>query len=184
MRILIVLPTVYPEKMKLMLHSMELTKSIHSDFVSWSYGTVTHAINHIFKSNPNYDFYMIINDDIEFKTLLWDSKLAKKGKITWGNDLFQGDNLCTFPMIDGDIARALGWLQCPRINRYYGDMVWKEIGKQLGILEYIPEVVIEHKWEGVSHPGDNKDDRLAYVKWLAYESYYDINRVREVLNGK
>lgn len=183
MRILTICPSIYPFKLTKMLESFELTKSNYTDMVICGEGTVTEAINNAFNNAPEYNFYFIGNDDIEFRTPLWDLKLAQKGKITYGNDLFQGENLCTFPMIDGDIARALGWLQLPTLNRYCGDVVWKFIGQQLNILEYDSEVIIEHKWEGCSHPEENKEDMKKFAEWLP-GSFKDINKIRSVLNGR
>lgn len=145
--------------------------------------TVTEIINHAFKNNPKYDFYHITNDDVEYQTKDWDLKLAVKGKITYGDDLLQGYGLCTFPMIDGDIVRALGWLQLPSLNRYSGDIIWKFLGQACNCLEYHPEVVIKHQWEGCEYPEINKDDMKAFAEWLPW-SYRDVVKIKRVLNAK
>lgn len=181
MKILAVLPTIYPEKMDKMCESMNLTKSKYTDFTFCSEGTVTEAINIMFNANPDYDFYMILNDDIEFMTPLWDIKLTQnKGNISYGDDLLQGKNLCTFPMLDGDIARAVGWLQLPTLNKFCGDVVWRTIGQSLNILEYHPEVIIKHHWEGCSNDLIHKEDVSAFARWLQV-SHKDINKIREAL---
>lgn len=181
MKILIVCPSIYPEKMHKMLESMNITKSVNTDFAFSDQGTVTESINIIFNSNPDYDFYFIANDDIEFKTPLWDLSLSNKGKISYGDDLIQDENLCTFPMIDGDIARAVGWLQLPTLNRYCGDVVWRTIGHALNILEYHPEIIIKHNWEGCSDELIHKEDMNRFAQWLPW-SFRDIKKVREVVN--
>lgn len=179
MRILTVCPTIYPDKFKLMMKSFELTKSKNTDIIPISIGSVTEAINAVFKQCPDYDFYHITNDDVEYQTPLWDLKLAKKGKITYGNDLFQGENLCAFPMIDGDIVRALGWLQLPTLNRYCGDVVWKFIGERLDILEYVPDVTIKHLWEG-QDDSVNIQDMGKFAEWLPF-AFRDIVKIKEKL---
>jgi len=88
--------------------------------VYYNKGNITEIFNKAFQDNPDFDYYHMSNDDCVYKTHDWDLKLARKGKITYGNDLFQSENLCTFPMIDGDIVRALGWLQMPTLERYDG----------------------------------------------------------------
>lgn len=183
MRILTICPSIYPNKLEKMLKIFELTKSKHTDIIFSDKGTVTEAINTIFNENLGYDYYHITNDETEYQTPLWDLKLAKKGKITYGNDLFQGENLCTFPMIDGDIARAVGWLQLPTLTRYGGDVVWKFIGERLRILEYVPDVVIEHLWEGCADPQTNLEDMKRFAEWLP-SSFRDIGKIKEALCQK
>lgn len=142
--------------------------------------SITNIFNKAFNDNPDYDFYFMANDDIIFKTLNWDLKLAVKGKISYGNDLIQSNNLCTFPMIDGDIVRALGWLQMPLLSKYCGDVVWKFIADNLKLLNYNPEVIIEHKWEGADEV-INKQDMQAFANWLQV-SHRDINKIRRALD--
>lgn len=180
MKILTVCPTIYLDKLHKMYDTWELTRSKDSTIICSTNPGVTKSINEIFNDNPDYDFYHITNDDCEYKTPLWDLKLAQNGKITYGNDGFQGSNLCTFPMIDGDIARAVGWLQLPALNCYAGDVVWKFIGEALGILEYHPEVEIMHHWEGCSDPATNTKDMEAFANWLPH-SFKDINKIKEAL---
>jgi len=182
MKILAVCPSIYPEKYVKMSNSFDITASKYTKIEFYSHGTVTEAINKIFNNNPNYDFYFIANDDIIFETPLWDLNLAKKGKITYGADGIQNERLCTFPMIDGDIVRALGWLQVPFLTKYSGDQAWMLIGKMLNILEYHPEVKITHKWEG----WDEKlgiEDLKRINEWANTTMKNDIEKVRKVLNG-
>lgn len=160
-----------------------MTRSEHTDIrVNYEKGSITDIFNRTFQTNPDYDFYMMLNDDILFKTKDWDIKLAQKGKISYGDDLFQSQNLPTFPMIDGDIVRALGWLQLPTLNKYAGDIVWRFIGENLKILNYVPEVKIEHKWEGCSDPDMNTKDMQSFANWLPW-SFKDLEKVRRAING-
>lgn len=181
MRILTVIPSIYPEKLDKMLDSYYATVS-RSCLVITSKPGVTTAINEIFTKYPNFDFYFIGNDDMEFLTKDWDIKLATKGKISYGDDGFQGENLPTFPMIDGDIARAVGWLQLPTLNRYSGDVAWKFIGEQLDILNYVPEVKLAHHWEGADEEV-NKADMAAFARWLPW-SFRDTEKIRKALDDK
>lgn len=182
MKILTICPTIHPEKFQSMQESFYLTSSRANTLWAVSEGTVTEAFNNTFNNNLDYDFYFMANDDIEFITPGWDLQLANEGKISWGKDGLQDQGICTFPMIDGDIVRKLGWLQMPKLNRYCGDMVWYFIGKQCGILNYYKDVIIDHKWDGCSHPDINKEDMRIFSEWLPL-SYRDINKVRGVLNG-
>lgn len=183
MRILTICPTKYPYKFEKMLSSFNVTKSKSTDFVMSSHGTVTEAINDMFNYKPDYDFYHITNDDVFYETPLWDLELTKKGKISYGDDGIQAEELPTFPMIDGDIVRALGWLQMPRLNRYCGDLIWKFIGQECGILNYCPGVKITHEWEGCGDPDAHKKDMEIFANWLP-QAYKDVNKVKEMLCQK
>lgn len=166
------------------MDSFLMTRSEETSIrIYYEKGNITNIFNKAFQDNPDYDFYHMTNDDVIYNTVNWDLKLAKKGKITYGADVFQNQNLCTFPMIDGDIVRALGWLQMPKLERYAGDVVWKFIGQNLNILEYIPSVSIEHKWEGCSDPSMNIRDMQNFANWLPF-SFKDLEKVRKALCQK
>lgn len=182
MKILTIVPSIHPKKLAYMMDSYLDTRSDCNDIrINYEEKSITEIFNQVFNSHPDYDFYFMANDDILFKTPEWDLKLANKGKISYGNDLLQGENLCSFPMIDGNIVRSLGWLQMPKLNRYAGDVVWKFIGQSLGILEYHPEVIISHQWEGCTHPDINTLDMAEFAKWLPW-AFKDLTKIREVLN--
>ncbi len=184
MKILAICPSIYPEKLSLMMDSFIDTKSNNTEIriVDDINKTVTEAFNDTFEKNSDYDFYFMANDDIIFKTPEWDLKLTNKGKISYGNDLLQGQYLCTFPMIDGDIVRALGWLQMPTLKRYCGDLSWKHIGTQCDCLKYHGNVFIKHHWSGEVNNETHKLDQIEFVKWLP-QSFKDIKKVRDVLDG-
>jgi len=183
MKILAICPTIHPEKLESMINSFDNTRSNYTHLSTNSDGNVTEAINSAFEYHNDYDFYMILNDDLIFKTHEWDLKLANKGKISWGKDGIQNDNLPCFPMIDGDIVRALGCLQMPKLNKYCGDVIWKFIGKECGILNYCPQVIIDHQWHESQVDLDiHKQDMQAFADWLPV-AYRDISKVKAVLNG-
>lgn len=182
-KILTICPSIYPEKLEKMMDSFLVTRSKYTNIIlNHENKSITKIFNETFEKNPDYDFYFMANDDIEFNTPLWDLKLANKGKISYGNDLLQGHNLCTFPMIDGDIVRALGWLQLPTLNRYCGDTSWRFIGKSCDCLSYHGDVLIKHHWSGCSHPDMHKQDMEEFSKWLPW-SFRDVKKVKEALNG-
>lgn len=183
MRILAICPSIYPDKLSKMMDSFMSTKSENTEIIiNNEIKSITSVFNEEFQKRSDYDYYFMCNDDLVFNTELWDTKLANKGKISWGFDGIQNNGLCCFPMIDGDIIRSTGWLQLPSLNRYNGDIVWYFIGKQCEILNYVPEVSITHKWDGCSHPDDNIKDMASFAEWLPW-SYRDIKRIKEILNG-
>lgn len=184
MKILAICPSINPDKLKKMLISYENTRSECVKIIidNTPNASITKIFNKIFQENAGYDYYFMANDDIIFQTINWDIKLAHKGKISYGNDLFQGQNLCTFPMIDGDIVRALGWLQMPELYHYCGDVVFGFIGKELNILEYVPDVIIKHEWEGCYKRDIHTEDMKKFAQWLS-RSYKDINKIKDMLNA-
>lgn len=154
--------------------------------------TVTEHINDIFKAFPQYDFYHITNDDVLYKTPNWDFKvmdLMRNGGIGYCNDLFQGKNLPTFPIISRDIAEAVGWLQQPTLNRLCGDTIWGEIGNGAKCLHYFDGIVIEHRhWLNGKRENDFPDykkvydmDRMKFANWLANDSVSDTRKVRQAM---
>lgn len=183
MKILVICPSIHPDKLEVMMDSFLVTRSKYTNIIlNHENKTIAQIFNETFEKNPDYDFYFLANDDIYFSTPLWDLKLANKGKISYGNDLIQGKNLPTFPMIDGDIVRALGWLQLPTLKRYCGDTVWGFIGKSLNILDYHGDVIMKHTWSGASHPDDHVHDMAKFAEWLPW-SFKDITKVKGVLDG-
>ena len=167
-KILCICPSIYPKKLITMMDSFLTTRSDNTNIrVNYEIGNITKIINRTFMENDNYDFYHVTNDDCIYKTPEWDLKLAKKGKITYGNDGIPEGINGQFLMIDGDIARAVGWLQMPMLNRYCGDVCWRFIGEQLGILEHIPEVIINHNWEGAD-ANINQEDMAEFSRWLPF----------------
>ncbi len=181
MKILAICPSIYPDKLEKMYDSYDVTVSKNTQLVVINKkGNITEIINDTFHKYNDADFYIVLNDDLTFNTPLWDVALAHKGKISHGNDsVVEGVN-GQFLMIDGDIVRALGWLQLPSLNRYCGDVVWRFIGEQLEILKYVPEVNISHHWEGCADPEMNKKDMKAFAEWLP-SSHKDIERIRKIL---
>lgn len=165
------------------MDSFLITRSKYTEIiVNYEIKSITEIFNKVFEANPDYDFYHLTNDDVIYNTPLWDLELAKKGKISYGSDGIQDKNLPTLPMIDGDIVRALGWLQMPLLDRYCGDVVWGFIGKECGILNYCPTVNIKHQWhesqvDMVKHIADMGE----FAKWLSV-SHKDIEKVKNIIN--
>lgn len=153
---------------------------------------ITECFNKVFTAFPNYDYYHLTNDDVIYHTPGWDKVLAYPLKISYGDDGYHGRNLCTFPMIDGKIVRALGWLQMPALVKYYGDMVWKDIGNTLNCLRYVDDVSVEHyHWVNNKRPMINEDnyhaiykkDTVSYLEWLETRFNNDVIRIGEALDG-
>lgn len=147
------------------------------------------------KAFQGYEYYHITNDDFVYKTHLWDLKLidkieSKKGYgIAYGDDTVGGIKLPTAPLISGNIIKALGWIQMPRLTHLYGDSVWKAIGHKLNMLYYCGEVVIEHRhaqkdtkyrddvYNFTNSQEMYRRDHEAVKEWIANEYNDDIKKI-------
>lgn len=101
------------------------------------------------KYQDKYETISFMGDDHLVRTDGWDEKLyepiRKRGfGISYGNDLFQGENLPTAVMMSTNISKELGFFAPPRLIHLYMDNFWKLFGQVLGCLDYSPDVIIEH----------------------------------------
>lgn len=159
--------------------------------------SLTEKINNVALNNiDKYEYFHLTNDDVLYQTDFWDEifmdTLKMKGPgIVYGNDLFQGQGLCTFPFVSKEIIKALGWLQMPLLNKFFGDTVWMNIGKNSNCLHYHPAVIIEHlhflnnkrknpnEEEMTKYIETYNHDRHQFMKWLV-NSEKDIQKVRDI----
>jgi hypothetical protein len=166
----------------------------------------TEIINRAFESNRDYAFYSVTNDDIHYRTKGWDEALCQRLKIScgqddtmlerYGADLVANIDPATFPItsvIDGDIVRAVGWLQYPDLVHSAGDNIWYWIGRRSNILyadrNYHTEHMSAYFGKGEAdetfkkcNAQDNKKDYYTYIEWLKYKCGNQLIAVEEVLN--
>lgn len=165
---------------------------------------ITQIFNFTFRELPNYKYYSQTNDDFIYETNHWDRLLIdvlnedlNGTGIVFGNDGIQGENLPTTSIVSGNIVRALGWLQMPRLVHLFGDNVWKTIGSAINRLVYVEDVIIKH-----AHPIADKEqedeifkitnskemyqtDGKAFEVWLQVKAKDDITKVmRAILPAK
>jgi hypothetical protein len=140
-----------------------------------------------------------LGDDHRPLTDHWDtdllSEIAKLGGtgIAYGNDLLQGANLPTAPVVSSNIVTALGWLCEPSLAHYCVDNVWKDLGQGADCLAYREDVVIEHchPFVGKAPPDATHNeamagdylDQQAYDAWAATRRADDVRTVAEVVRA-
>lgn len=133
--------------------------------------------NEVFKEWPNSDWYGILGDDVVPLTYEWDRKLSEacgSNAIAYGNDTIHGRNLCTHPVIGGELVREMGFITLPGLKGLYGDTVWMHIGQTRDCLKYLDNVILEHRhWSNGKAPMDASyashtryaEDQGVYERW-------------------
>lgn len=99
-----------------------------------------------------YEYFAFMGDDHRIRTKDWDKILLepieKKGYgFSYGNDLIQGEKLCTAVMFSTNIIKPIDGLMVlpthPK-KHLYADDFWMQLGLRLEAITYCPDVVIEH----------------------------------------
>ncbi len=108
-----------------------------------------------------------LGDDHRPRTLDWDSALVAALRrmgvgVAYADDGFQHDRIPTAVAISADLIDALGWMVPPGMIHLYLDDWWATLGRELGRLAYLPEVLIEHM-----HPAAGKGE------WD--DAYHEVN---------
>lgn len=98
--------------------------------------------------------------------------------IVYGDDGYQGENLATEWSMRTSIVKALDGKMVPApVEHLYCDNAIMELGREAGILRYLPDVKIEHmhpvagkaegdaQYERVNSRDQYRNDRPAYRRW-------------------
>lgn len=138
----------------------------------------TPVFNEGFHKFPNEPWYGLMSDDQMPVTRHWDSTLigaAGSDKMAYGADGIRDEAIAGMPIIGGDLARSIGWLQLPGLKRLYGDDALQLVMKRRNALVYCADVLIEH-WhfsngkaamdETYAKP-EAQEDRAIYEAWLS-----------------
>lgn len=161
------------------------------------------AINHGFKSVELGYATGFFGDDCLIRTDAWDKIFLEHLRglgpygLVYGNDLLQGINIATHPIMTSNLPQTLGYMALPKLQHLCVDVVWMILAEKLGCLRYAPEVIIEHL-----HPANQKakwDDHYAYLngmeiqnhdgplhlKYLASKQFQnDMAKIRKKLDGE
>jgi hypothetical protein len=150
------------------------------------------AANLALAAHPDTFAIGFMGDDHLPRTYGWDSlylaALRDLGTgIVYGDDLLQRQNLPTQCAMTADIVTALGYMAPPELHHLYVDNAWLVWGNSLGVLRYLPQVVIEHRhpmagkaeWDE-GHTRVNSDEMNHHDK-QAFDGY-SRSRLREDLD--
>jgi len=159
---------------------------------------------------PRYGHIGFLGDDHRPRTPGWDRQLAGalhgRPGVAYGNDLIKSGEVATAALISSRVITALGYMVPPGdeatgrppVLHMDTDTFWTQLGRDLGCLEYLDHVIIEHMhplagkgiqdagYHRVNTPERHYADRMAYQRFLA-ERWYgpegDLARLREKLDG-
>lgn len=129
-------------------------------------------------------FVGFMGDDHRPRTEGWDialmDSLTHPG-VAYGNDGHQGANLPTACIMSSAVIKALGYFCPPGLVHLYLDNYWRQLGEDLGNLQYLPEVYIEHM-----HPAAGKAPMDATYSWTMSREALDADQLRyeEFLAGR
>lgn len=139
---------------------------------------LTDKLNYLFSAFPHEPWYGVICDDQQGWGDWFSQLPAACGtrKIAWGDDGLHHRIGC-FAM-GGDLARALGWLTCPRTKHFFIDDVHELIARELGCG--VPRMDIKvphlHFTTGLTAMDDTyrerppySEDKYAFDEWVTEE---------------
>lgn len=116
--------------------------------------------------------------------------------IVFGNDLVQGQKLCTQWAMTTDIVQALGKMVPAPVEHMYCDNSIMDLGRELGIIRYLPDVRIEHAhpvagrgawdagYERVNSREQYRKDHRIYQQWRRDGLPRDAEIVRKLIEEK
>lgn len=154
------------------------------------------TLNHVAEGLAHaYDAIGFLGDDHLPRTVGWDARiLAELDRLStglaYGNDLLQGERLPTAVFMTADIIRALGWMCPPGLTHLYLDDSWLALGRALGAISYLPDVIIEHLhpiagkaapdagYAEANTPDLWAHDEAVYRQWLTHGLAGDVDKIR------
>jgi len=141
-----------------------------------------------------------MGDDHRPRSYGWDSayitELDRLGTgLVYGNDLIQGANIPTQVAMTSDIVLATGHMVPPGLTHLWCDNAWLELGRALGAISYLPDVVVEHvhplagraEWDA-GYAECNTDelfeaDRAVFGQWQANDLNRWVQQIKEYPHG-
>lgn len=153
---------------------------------------VAKATNELFQEFKDEPWYGFLADDFVPKTVQWDKKLADAASnkfISYPNDMAEREDLPTLPCVGGDLIREIGYFGFPFTHHYYVDTVYQFLGKNLGIIKRLDNVIVEHMhYEfgksnlDIVYQESNekfKNDKSIWKKWITGDGILLVEELRD-----
>lgn len=146
-----------------------------------------------------YSHLMFIGDDHFFRTPNWDQLMLDKSEemgdiaVLYADDLLMREKLATEVIITSNIVKAAGFFTIPELVHLHMDNYWMTLGRSLGCLKYVPEVVVEHmhftvgksvkdaNYERVNCPNTLEGDKIHYMNWELTQKAQLMRKIRGAL---
>ena len=118
------------------------------------------ALNWIFETFPNFDWYGLTSDDFMVRTANWSAPLVEAaGTSGFANsaDGWQAGGpdkrMHGAVVFGGDLLRAFGWWAPPGLTHCFAEDFWERVGRELKNWRYLPDIMVEHchAWNGKAH---------------------------------
>lgn len=146
----------------------------------------------------NYDFIGFMGDDHRPRSPIWDGLMGAQLRMlgtgmVYGNDLFQRGNLPTEVCMTTDIISALGYMVPPTMTHLYLDNFWLDLGRELGRIEYMEHVIIEHmhphagkaandaQYDELNSTKQHDRDKHAYDTYRRKQFAADVAKIKEIM---
>lgn len=105
----------------------------------------------IIAQKSNGDILTMANDDQVYRTNGWDSRIVEETQkfpdqiyCMWTQDGINGSGHCAFPIVSRKWYETLGYFSPGIFEFLYNDTWIMDIGRRVGRLHYIEDVVLEH----------------------------------------
>ena len=151
-------------------------------------GGMAYPLNYVARQFiGEFDNFAFMGDDHRPRTANWDEKFVEElytgSDIVYGNDLFQGSALPTAVAMSAEIVEALRGMVPDSQRHLYLDNFWLKLGKDLGKIKYMPDVIIEHchafngkapmdeNYARVNAPEVYSADKVAFDNYIASDQY-------------
>lgn len=113
-------------------------------------------------------------DDHRPRTQGWDTRVTEamadlESGLVYTRDGLQDERLPTAPFWSADIIRELGWFYPPVLKHMFADDYWLRLGRDLGRVTYLDDVLIEHL-----HPSAGKGEMDAVYR--ENDTHYETDR--------
>ena len=148
-----------------------------------------------------YKYIYWCGDDHLPITENWDQKyreeLDKLGTgIVYGNDLVMGSTIPTQMAMTSDIVEVLGYAVPEGFTHLFIDNYFLELGKALGKIVYMPDVIVQHLHHITGHAEEDQtykeanseenwsNDRARFEKYMQEELYSDVEKLRRYIEKK
>lgn len=161
------------------------------NYVTGSIGIITNELG------CHHDAVMMGSDDMVFKSPNWESEVVKAFQagavVVYGNDGFNGERLAALPFVSAKAIKAVGHFVPPGLVHCYSDNYWTDVGRRLGRITYLKDVLIEHEhpyagkaqwdktYEDANNQRQRERDAWVYAHYRRYNLDEDVKKIAEAM---